>query len=88
MGLGVALGLAMLSKYAAVYAVIGIALHLVLSREARAAWTPVRIGAAVLAFAVVLAPNLIWNAAHHFATLEHTAANADLGGRLFTRTRC
>ena len=82
-GLGVALGLAMLSKYAAIYAVIGIALHLILSREARAAWTPVRIGAAVLAFAVVLAPNLIWNATHHFATLEHTAANADLGGRLF-----
>lgn len=82
-GLGAALGLAMLSKYAAIYAVIGIALHLIFSAQARTAWTPARIGAAVLTFAAVLAPNLIWNAAHHFATLEHTAANADLGGKLF-----
>jgi len=82
-GLGAALGLAMLSKYAAIYAVIGIALHLALSPTARKAWSPAKIAAAVLTFAAVLAPNLIWNAQHHFATVEHTAANADLGGRLF-----
>ena len=78
-GLGAALGLAFLSKYAAVYAVIGIALHLILSREARRAWAP---GAAVIAlavFALVLAPNLAWNASHGFATLHHTAANAAWG---------
>jgi 4-amino-4-deoxy-L-arabinose transferase-like glycosyltransferase len=46
-------------------------------------WSPARVAAAILTFGVVLAPNLIWNASHHFATLEHTAANADLGGRLF-----
>jgi 4-amino-4-deoxy-L-arabinose transferase-like glycosyltransferase len=34
--------------------------------------------------AVVLAPNLVWNLGHHFATLEHTAANANWSaGRLF-----
>lgn len=82
-GLGAALGLAMLSKYAAIYAVIGIGLHLALSREARTVWTLTTAGAAIAAFAVVLAPNLIWNATHHFATVGHTAANADLGGRLF-----
>jgi hypothetical protein len=32
---------------------------------------------------LVLAPNLIWNASHDFATVEHTAANANLGGSLF-----
>jgi 4-amino-4-deoxy-L-arabinose transferase-like glycosyltransferase len=79
-GLGASLGLAFLSKYAAVYFVIGLALHLVLSREARAAWTPAVAGAALGALALLLAPNLAWNAAHHFATLQHTAANAAWGG--------
>jgi 4-amino-4-deoxy-L-arabinose transferase-like glycosyltransferase len=78
---GAALGLAFLSKYAAVFAVIGVALHLVLRREARAAWTPPASGLAVLALAVVLGPNLAWNAAHGFATFHHTAANAAWGGR-------
>jgi len=80
-GFGAALGLAFLSKYAAVYAVIGVALHLALSREARRAWSPAAAGLAVLAFGLVLAPNLIWNATHGFATLHHTAANAAWGGR-------
>lgn len=39
-GLGAALGLAFLSKYAAVYFVVGLAIHLALSPAARAAWTP------------------------------------------------
>jgi len=37
------LGLAFLSKYAAVYGLIGIALHLILSEDARRAWSPNRI---------------------------------------------
>lgn len=83
-GLGVALGLAMLSKYAAAYAVGAIVLHLALSKEARAAWSAPAVAAAVVAFVAVLAPNLVWNAAHDFSTLEHTASNAhwgaDIGG--------
>ena len=78
---GVALGLAFLSKYAALYAVIGVVLHAATSRDARAAWTPKSIAAALAAFALVLAPNLAWNAAHGFATVQHTAANAAWGGR-------
>lgn len=82
--LGAALGLAMLSKYAALYAVVGIVLHLTLSSQARKAWSPPAAGAAIGAFLVVLSPNLIWNAAHHFATVGHTAANANWGaGKLF-----
>jgi len=79
-GLGAALGLAFLSKYAAVYFVVGLALHLILSRAARAVWTPACAVAAVLAFAAVLAPNLAWNATHGFATFQHTAANAAWSG--------
>ncbi|MCR5877767.1 glycosyltransferase family 39 protein [Phenylobacterium sp. J367] len=80
-GVGASLGLAFLSKYAAVYGLIGIALHLVLSEDARRAWSPNRILLALGAFAAVLAPNVIWNAQHGFATVQHTAANAAWGGR-------
>jgi 4-amino-4-deoxy-L-arabinose transferase-like glycosyltransferase len=80
-GFGAALGLAFLSKYAAIYAVIGVVLHLVISREARRPWTPAVAGVAAASLAVVLAPNLLWNAAHGFATLQHTADNAAWGGR-------
>ena len=60
------------------------ALHLIASRDARRAWSPAAVGAAIAAFAVVLAPNMAWNAAHGFATLQHTASNADWGAsRLF-----
>jgi len=79
--LGAALGAAFLSKYAAVYFVIGLVLHLLVSREARAAWTPAAAGLATGACLLILAPNLAWNAAHGFATFQHTAANAGWGGR-------
>ncbi|HEX6866024.1 MAG TPA: glycosyltransferase family 39 protein, partial [Caulobacteraceae bacterium] len=82
--LGIALGLAMLSKYAAIYAIVGIALHLISSREARAPWRWPTVTGAVGGFLLALAPNLIWNARNDFATVEHTASNAhwasDIGG--------
>jgi 4-amino-4-deoxy-L-arabinose transferase-like glycosyltransferase len=69
----------MLSKYAAIYAVIGIVIHLIVSGRARSMWRPATALAAFGVFAVVIAPNLIWNALHGFETVQHTAANADLG---------
>jgi 4-amino-4-deoxy-L-arabinose transferase-like glycosyltransferase len=80
-GFGTALGLAFLSKYAAIYVVIGVVAHLAASRPARAAWRPAGAAAALGALAVILAPNIAWNAGHHFATFHHTAANAAWGGR-------
>ncbi|HEY8004803.1 MAG TPA: glycosyltransferase family 39 protein [Phenylobacterium sp.] len=83
-GLGAALGLAFLSKYAAVYAVIGVGLHLLLSRSARRSWSPGAAGVAIAAFLLVLSPNLAWNAANGFATVAHTAADAHWrSGQLF-----
>jgi len=79
-GLGAALGLAFLSKYAAIYFVIGLAVHLASSPEARRAWSLPAAAAALAALAAVLAPNLAWNATHGFATLQHTAANAAWSG--------
>jgi 4-amino-4-deoxy-L-arabinose transferase-like glycosyltransferase len=83
-GMGAALGMAFLSKYAAIYALASLATHLALSREARRAWTPAMALAFFAALAVVFAPNMIWNYQHHFSTLEHTAANANWkSGQLF-----
>lgn len=76
-GAGGLLGLAFLSKYAAIYALIGVALHLILDRDARAPWRPPVIVAALGAAIAVMAPNLIWNALHGFSTVQHTAANAN-----------
>lgn len=74
---GLAIGAAFLSKYAALYLLIGVVAHLIWVPASRSAWTPARIAAALAGFAVVVAPNLIWNAAHDFSTVTHTAANAD-----------
>ncbi|PXA77605.1 4-amino-4-deoxy-L-arabinose transferase [Caulobacter sp. D4A] len=80
-GLGAALGLAFLSKYAAIYVLFSIGAHLALSREARKAWTwPMGLAFFGVLIAI-FAPNLIWNAAHKFATVEHTAANANWGAK-------
>ena len=76
---GTSLGLAFLSKYAALYVIIGVALHLILSHEARRAWSAPTALLALAVFALVLAPNLVWNAQHGFATLQHTASNAAWG---------
>jgi len=78
-GMGVALGLAFLSKYAAVYALGSIALHFIVSKEARKRWCPAAAVLFAAAFVLTLAPNFAWNASHHFSTVKHTASNANWG---------
>lgn len=78
--LGLALGLAFLSKYAGLYMVGGMAAHALFSARARRMWSaPLLLIAAGVGLALA-APNIAWNAGHHFQTLAHTAANADIGG--------
>ena len=72
---GVALGLAFLAKYAALYYLIGAVLAAALVPAARR--RPEQAALALLAFAVVIAPNLLWNLDNGFSTLEHTMDNAD-----------
>jgi 4-amino-4-deoxy-L-arabinose transferase-like glycosyltransferase len=79
LALGVALGFAFLTKYAALYIAGGIALHAAVSPTARRRWDPATIALYLGAGLVVAAPNLLWNLAHHFQTIAHTADNADLG---------
>jgi 4-amino-4-deoxy-L-arabinose transferase-like glycosyltransferase len=81
---GAALGLAFLSKYAALYLIAGAALHAALQpREARRMWTPAELLAAVAGFLAIAAPNLLWNAANGFSTVAHTAENANWAAERF-----
>jgi 4-amino-4-deoxy-L-arabinose transferase-like glycosyltransferase len=70
---GAAAGMAFLAKYAAVYFLLGVGIGALLIPALRIGW---RNGLLLLAgFAVVAAPNLIWNGVNGFATLSHTADN-------------
>jgi 4-amino-4-deoxy-L-arabinose transferase-like glycosyltransferase len=78
--LGGAMGLALLSKQAAIYFIAGLALHALFDRWARRVWADWAWMATLAAFAVVISPNLVWQAQNHFATLTHTAeVNAGIG---------
>ena len=73
---GAAIGLGLLAKYAAIYFLLCVAIDAWSDKQARAALGGGR-GIAALAIALALiAPNLVWNATHHFATFAHTAENA------------
>ncbi len=76
---GAAIGLAMLGKYAALYLFVGAALAALFDRDMRRAVVSLAGLALVAAAMLVLAPNLWWNAANGFATVTHTADNANLG---------
>jgi 4-amino-4-deoxy-L-arabinose transferase-like glycosyltransferase len=75
---GAALGLAMLAKYAALYLFSGAALAAVFDRDMRKALLSPGGAAMLVVSLAVMSPNLIWNAMNEFATLSHTADNANL----------
>jgi 4-amino-4-deoxy-L-arabinose transferase-like glycosyltransferase len=67
-GIGIAVGLALLSKYTAILFAAAIFLHLVSSRAGRAGLrTPWPWVAAVLAL-LIFSPDIVWNAAHHWVS--------------------
>jgi len=70
---GAAIGLAFLAKYAAVYFLLGVALAAVFAPVARIGWRNALVLA--VAFAVVAAPNVIWNLNHDLTTVSHTMDN-------------
>ncbi|MFN4288075.1 MAG: ArnT family glycosyltransferase [Brevundimonas sp.] len=84
LALGIALGLALLSKYAALYFLAGLVLHAIVHRSRGLFWSAGRVMVAALATLLLIAPNLIWNALNDFATVSHTADNANwTAGALF-----
>ncbi len=79
--LGAAIGFGMLAKYAMIFFLGGLGIHLLLWR--RDLLRAVPFWAAMAVAGLIFAPNLWWNIQHQFATFTHTAANANLGGSLF-----
>jgi hypothetical protein len=77
--LGIALGLGFLSKYAMGYFFLGFAVFAATAPRdpLKAAWRHLLL--AVIIAAAIGFPNVAWNAAHGWATLDHTAANANWG---------
>jgi hypothetical protein len=82
-GLGIFLGLAFLAKYAAIYFLVGLGLAVLIDRPSRQVLLTLKGLAAGLIVLAMIAPNLAWNAANDFATVQHTAANANWQGQLF-----
>ena len=69
---GLAIGVAFMAKYAAIYFLIGVALG-ALRRDGRIGWA--NAGLLLLAFGVVISPNILWNLNHQLTTFSHTADN-------------
>lgn len=84
---GGAIGLSMLAKYAALYLYPGVVLAALVERDMRKAMLSPAGVMVFVASLVVLAPNLAWNAANNFATVSHTADNANLSGADFNPLR-
>lgn len=70
---GAAIGAAFLAKYAAIYFWIGAVLAMLAVPARRIGWR--NLALMVLAFALVAAPNIIWNLTHQLTTVEHTMDN-------------
>lgn len=81
--LGAAAGWAFLAKYAAIYFLLGTGLAVLVDAPARRALMSFQGLVAGLIFLALISGNLLWNAANDFATVSHTAANANWGASLF-----
>lgn len=70
---GVMAGIACLAKYAGVYLLAGIAVAAVCDRDLRPRMKELTL--ILLAWAAIVAPNLIWNLTNGLSTLNHTGQN-------------
>lgn len=71
--LGLCAGLAVMAKYVGLFAPAGMVLAALVAPARRIGWAHAALALAV--FALVIAPNVVWNITHSFATLEHTMDN-------------
>lgn len=76
---GVAFGIALLGKYAAIYGLVGIALFCGFERlRGGTNVTLTSLPTFTIAMAVAASPNLLWNLANDFTTVRHLGDNANL----------
>ncbi|MCB1506095.1 MAG: glycosyltransferase family 39 protein [Hyphomicrobiaceae bacterium] len=80
--LGFALGAGLNAKYAMVWFVLCLGVYLIATPRERGILKDWRLWFAFAIAAAMLAPNIAWNQAHKFATLSHTADNANWQGSL------
>ncbi|MGN6149930.1 MAG: ArnT family glycosyltransferase [Rhizomicrobium sp.] len=74
---GIAFGLGLEAKYAMLYLLLCAGIAAIASKEARRVVLSGR-GVVILVIGLLLLlPNILWNAAHHFPTVAHTEHNAD-----------
>ncbi len=75
LGTGAVLGLAFMSKYAAIYYLLCMPLAAALVPMARPRWRDVAL--MLSAFLLTISPNLVWNILNGLTTLQHTMDNAE-----------
>jgi 4-amino-4-deoxy-L-arabinose transferase-like glycosyltransferase len=85
--LGLALGLGLNAKYAMAYFVLCTGLYVIATPERRWLLRDKRLYTALALSLLLIAPNLVWNYLHSFATFAHTADNAKWTGSLFNPGR-
>jgi len=82
LGLGAAIGVGFLAKYAMIYFLIGLGLVFLTDGPTRRALLSLKGMLALAVAAAIFAPHLAWNAANSFKTVSHTADNANWGAEL------
>lgn len=80
--LGLALGLGLNAKYAMAYFVVCAALYFLAVPSHRSLLKRPHLWVALALGLLLIAPNVLWNAANSFATFSHTADNARWSGSL------
>lgn len=81
--LGVAFGIGLNAKYAMLWFVLCAAVYFAATPERRSLLRDWRLWLALAIGFVMLVPNILWNAGHSFATVGHTADNANWQGAPF-----
>lgn len=77
--LGAAIGLGLLSKYAMLYFVMGAAIAFLPIQSGRNVVFSRHMAVTALTALAIFSPNLAWNLTNSFATVRHTASNANWG---------
>ena len=75
---GIMLGLGFLSKYAAIFSLMGIIIFWIVQPRDKASLGLKDIAVIILAALIVISPNLIWNFHHGFSTITHLGDNANI----------
>jgi 4-amino-4-deoxy-L-arabinose transferase-like glycosyltransferase len=78
---GLAVGIGLNAKYAMAYFVLCYAVYAVWSPRGRATLRHPGTWLGLALALALIAPNLVWNASHGFATVAHVGENAGWGGR-------